>query len=341
MIRETAVTALDGLVGFRQPIDTAYDVLDAGNLASLSGKNFEDISGFVTIKNIIDTYEEVTLSDAQINTMLDNLRASAARDILYRIFNEKSQILESNILFPYEESFENKYDLTDAFYFIKFTPSNNKRLCTYLDNIILSFDKSVTFNIYLYNSGSLTPLIKSVTTVANQATKVYLGWPLYLGGTYRIGYKIADIGSAKPFKRDFELSNLSTKSINCNIEFRSANFLANNRIDVSNENSLEDGYGMNLEYSTAIDFTDEIIKNKDRFATALQMQMAITVADRIFTSSRSNITQRFGQEFLTKLDYILGNEDRGTGIKGQLRKEIKALTEYFFPVQRIQTSTLR
>lgn len=342
MIREAAISALDGLVGFRQPIDTTYDILDSGNLTSSSGKYFEDISGLVTIKNIIDTYEETSLSDAQLNTMLDNLRASATRDVLNKIFEDESINIESNTLFPYEENFKNTHILTKDFYFIKLTPSKNKRIVTCLDNIILSFDSVATFNIYLYSSQSLLPIqTKSVTTVANQATKIYLGWALDNIGTYRIGFKrtgTGSIGSAKPFKRDYQLSNVYTKSTNCLIEFRSANFLVSGRIDVDNEDSMEDGIGMNLEYSSFVDYTNEIIKNKDRFATAVQLQMALTVADRIITSVRSNITQRLSDEAINKIAFTVGNDERG--LKGYFIKELKSIKDFFFKENKIITATL-
>lgn len=342
MIRETAVTALDGLVGFKQPYDTDYDILDAGNLATSSGLVFEDATGIVTIRNILDTFEYDSLSEVQANEVLDNLRSSAARDILNKIFRGESTNIESNTLFPYEDDFLNTYDLVDDFYFIEIEPTNNKRISISLDNIWLSFNEAETFNIYLYHSKKLAPIqTKSVTTVANEATKVYLGYQLDDTGTYRIGYKKADVGTAKPFKREFELSNAHKLSQSAEIEYNSANFLANGRIDVNNVNALEDGYGLNLEYSSFIDWTHEIVKNKDRFARALQLQLAITLADRLLTTTRSGITERLTRESLDRIGYVLGSEEQGVGIKGQLRKELTDIKHFFFPKKKIINATLK
>lgn len=342
MIRETAVTALDGLVGFRQPLDSNYGVLDAGNLASSSGMYFEDSTGLVTVKNFVDTYEYDSPTSDQINTIMDNLRYSAAREVLNRIFDEESVNLESNTLFPYEEDFTETYTLTDDFYFIEIEPSNNKRVAFTIDYIWVSFNEAVTFNVYLYHSKKLSPIgTVAVTTVAHEATKVAANLVLDDTGTYRLGYKKADIGTAKPYKRDWENSSVPMNSRYACIEFESADFLANGRIDVDNTNSLEDAYGLNIEYSTMTDWTHEIVKNKNRFARALQLQMAITAADRIITSNRSNINQRLSREVLDRIAYTLGTEENGRGLKGQLRKELDAQKTFFFPKERIITSTLR
>ena len=206
----------------------------------------------------------------------------------------------------------------------------------------MAVNEAATVSRILYRSESLAPIqSRPITTVANEATKLNLGWVIDSTGTYRIGYKKSDVGTAKPFKRDFELSSIQMQSAYSQINLRSANFLANGRIDVNNDNSLEDGYGINLEFSSFTDWTYEIIKIKDRFARAVQLQMAITCADRIITTTRSNLSQRLTNEAMQKIAYILGNEEQGTGLKGQFRKELKAIKQFFFPIQTITTSTLR
>lgn len=342
MIREKTIQALDGLVGFRQPLESGYNVLDQYNLRSDSGLYFEDGSGIVTVKNIIDSYENDNLTDEQINDVLDNIRLSAVRDILNTIFADKSQIVESNTLFPYEEEFKTTYDLTDDFYYIEIRPTLNKRLALHLESIWLSFNEAATFNIYLFHSKKLAPVqTKEVTTVAHEATQVELNWYLEDTGTYRIGYKRSELGTAKPYERDFELANVAYRSDYAYMDFYSSNFLANGRIDVDNDNALEDGYGMNLNFSVFTDWSHEIEKNKHRFARAVQVQMSITAIDRILTSTRTNVTERLTEEAVLRLDYILGNEARGTGLKGQFKKEIEAIKKFFFPKNLIQTYTLR
>lgn len=338
MIREAAITSLLGRVGFRQPIDSAYAILDADNIKTDSGKYFDDASGLVSVKNIVDTYEYDDPTTVQINTILDNMRSAAARSVLSTLFSDQSKNLESNTLFPYEEEFSETYDLTNDFYFIEIIPPSNKRVVFSLDNIYLSFNEAKTFNIYLYHSKSISPIqTKEVTTVENEATKVELNYNLDLTGTYRIGYKKADIGTAKPFKRDFQLSSVFPLSNYAKIYFRSADFLTNGRIDVDNENALEDGYGINIEYSTFTDFTQEIIKNKSRFDRAYQLQMAIDVADRIKTSTRSNITERL----ITQSYSALGTENDGRGYLSQFKDEINKIKGFFFPKEQIINSTLR
>lgn len=340
MIRNEAIQALRGLVGFRQPIDPDYAFLDADNLQSDSGKIFQDISGFVTVQNIIDTfsYQGTTTTD-QRNTILDNMRDSAASDVLQEIFNDRSHIHESNVLFPYEQDYETSIDLSKEFNYIEIKHLK-KGITININNIILSFDGAATFNIYLYSSTTKAPVqTKSITTTAGEDTKLYLGWSLDGRYTYRIGYKLSEIGTARPYLRNYELSTLDEQAKNICFEYYSTDF-DGDRLDLGSKISNSDATGINLEYSVYTDWTMEVIKNKNILAKAIQVQMALTVADRILSSTSSNITQRLTNENLNKIGYILGNAEKGTGLKGQFRKEINDIKSFFFPRVNIMKTTI-
>jgi hypothetical protein len=341
MIREATVSALDGLVGFRQPIDPSMPTLNAANLKADSGLVFQDASGFVTIENIVETYNYPTSDETQLNTVISDLRASATRDILNTIFNDKSVGLESNTLFPYEEDFKSEQVLTDDLYFIELVPTKNKRLAISIDAIYVSFNEAATFKIYLYNSQSIAPIDEiEVTTVAYEAVKVPVNWVLDDLGTYRIGYKKSEVSTALPLERDYELSSIYIGSCFSSIDFKSANFLVNGRLDLDNENGLEDGYGLNFDYSVYTDWHAQIVKNKYRFSRAIQLQMALTLADRVFSSTRSNIKQRLSKDALQQIAYLVGNEESGTGLKGQFRNELTSIKSFFFPKMTLKERTL-
>ena len=335
MIRVEAIEALRGLVGFRQPIDPDYAFLDAGNIQSDSGIYYDDLSKIATVENIIDTsgYQD-SLSDAQKNTILDNIKDAVSNDVLTEIFNSKSHIKESNTLFPYEQDYKSTIDLENDLNYIEIKHLK-KGITTNINNIILSFNEDATFNVYLYKSTSINPIqTKEVTTSSGEDTKVYLGWNLDDRFTYRLGYKTSEVGTAKPYLRNYELSVMEELSDNICFEYYSANF-DGNRLDLSSESSNSDAFGMNIEYSVYIDWTKEIVKNKNLFSRALQLQMALKTANNILTSNNSNINQKISRDNLDKIAYILGNEDRGTGLKGQYRKEINDIKNFFFPVRRI------
>jgi len=340
MIRIEAIQALRGLVGFKQPINPNYAFLDSDNLKSDSGLKFEDITRIITIQNIIDTYEyQGTLTADQKNGILDSLRDSAANDVLIEIFNDKSFIKESNILFPHEQDYESTIDLINDFNYIEIKHLK-KGITTNINNIILSFSEDATFKIYLYKSTTKDPIEEiDATVVGGEDTKIYLGWNLDDRYTYRLGYKTSEVGTSKPYLRNYELSNIEELSNNICFEYYSANFNGD-RLDLSSELSYSDALGINIEYSTYIDWTSEIIKNKNLFAKAIQIQMALTVADLILTTTNSSITQRLTQEALERIGYILGNAEKGTGLKGQFRKEIENIKRFFFPVSRIYKKTI-
>lgn len=340
MIRIEAIQALRGLVGFKQPINPSYAFLDADNLQSDSGLKYEDITRFVTIQNIIDTYEyQGTLTDPQKNDILDALRDSAANDVLIEIFNDKSFIRESNTLFPYEQDYETTIDLDDDFNYIEIKHLK-KGITTNINNIILSFNEDATFKIYLYKSTTKEPIEEiDITVVGGEDTKLYLGWNLDDRYTYRVGYKTSEIGTSKPYLRNYELSTVEELSKNVCFDYYSANF-DGDRLNLNAEKTYSDALGMNIEYSCYNDWTAEIIKNKNLFAKAIQIQMALTVADSILTTTNSSITQRLTQDALERIGYVLGNTERGTGLKGQFRKEIENIKRFFFPERKIFKKTI-
>ena len=103
MIRSDKIqTALFGGVGFRQPTLAGYNIVDATNIASSSGLFFGDSSELVTIKNIKDCQEDLSISNENFNLLLANMQKSVILDVCNKIIAEQSDFIDSLNLYPYE-----------------------------------------------------------------------------------------------------------------------------------------------------------------------------------------------------------------------------------------------
>src|ERR1035437_2180939 len=82
---------LAGLVGFRQPYNPAYQILDPANQASRSGYYVTD-NPFVKIESIKDSQDFAGIVDSDFNTFLRNKLATSTVNVANAVFNETDYI---------------------------------------------------------------------------------------------------------------------------------------------------------------------------------------------------------------------------------------------------------
>lgn len=83
---------LKNRVGFRKPIDSSFEALDADNESTDSLLVFQDAHSMVSIANIKDSQPIVDISDSLLNTYLKNLRESNVLEVLNDVFKGQSSI---------------------------------------------------------------------------------------------------------------------------------------------------------------------------------------------------------------------------------------------------------
>jgi len=89
-----------------------------------------------------------------------------------------------------------------------------------------------------------------------------------------------------------------------------------------------------------MDYTELILKNRNLFWTAIQLQMHEKVLNLIRYSTRSNITERINKE-MVDLE-LFGNKGlKISGVIDKLNDAISTITKCLFPKSRIMMTTLR
>lgn len=348
MIRYDKIKAsLFGGVGWRQPTLSGYDIVDSDNQQSDSGLFFQDASSFCTIQNVKDSQQDVDVSDAQFNDYLKSLQESCIVEACNKITANESDLVQSVNLYPYEKAFNETLEKRGRFVGFEFGQPRCLSMIGRIPWIELSFNEDVVFDIHLFNSNRKDPIeTKSVTASANESVIFDLGYFIgdndqFKGGNFYLGYFEDDLGTAKAIKKDYDLSNfqVSTKLFDVNPISLDVN---GTQIDVRNPISESDTFGLNIGVDIYNDYTELIIRNKNMFWNAISYQMSEKVLSVLFTSVRSNRTQRN-----LKLDAgdvlfdLHGDKERGIkGVKSKLFMAIADIKKMIFYKPLISRGTL-
>jgi len=350
MIRVTEIDILLGLVAFRQPTLSGYGILDSDNIASSSGLYVDDVSGLLTVKNLKQTQEDPDISDAEFNTFLKNRMKSSFVTLTSSIFGE-GDLVENNVLYPYENDWIDANKLTNATDFVGFEidPAKTKNLAIVINKVMLEFSDADSVKVLLFHS-SQNALQDSdtVTTVAKSAkhTSVKYNLPAFnsvAGGKWYIGYLRSGL-TAQAYDRDYHSAKYDHRFRTFDIRpIQVAGWDAETLFDVNDIEYVDETWGMNFDITVYKDYTSLIVENANRFARGLQLQVAADLLNLLATSARSNRDERnVKAEALFELNGNRANPDipQTVGILKQLKDEISKLKALFGP-PLIQVNTLR
>lgn len=344
---QAATTGLFGGVGFRDSDLTGYNIVDAANKVTTSGLYFQDASELVSIKNIKDCQENPAITSVQFNTLLGNMQRSAILDVCNKVLKDKADFVSSNNLYPFEKSFQNILGKMGKFVGFEITPQRNGNVICKIPWVETSFDGVVTFNLYLYNSNLPTAPIqtKPITTIAGASNITILDWIVaddttYKGGIFYLGYFDDDLGTVSAYKKDYELSILRTITPYYSVEPIS---LTNSGTTISIVGNVyeSDTFGLNFGVDLYHDYTELILRNRNLFWNAIQLQMHEKVLSLIKYSTRTNATELRGNDN-TKVDFeLFGNSTlKISGVANKLNDAISTLINSLFRQSRISKSTL-
>jgi len=346
---QAATTGLFGGVGFRNSDIANYNIVDATNLLSSSGLCFQDASELVSIKNIKDCQENPSITSVQFNALLGNMQKAAILDVCNKVIKDKADFISSINLYPSEKTFENIIEKKGKFVALKIKPTIGNVICS-IPWVETSFNGVVTFNLYLYNTNlPSTPIqTKPITTVEGESNVTMLNWIVaddsaYKGGEFRLGYfendLIIDGVEVSAYKKDYESSNLKVQTPYYCIEPVSLTYVGT-KINIKDEVYESDTFGLNIGIDLRMDYTELILKNRNLFWTAIQLQMHEKVLNLIRYSTRSNITERINKE-MVDLE-LFGNKGlKISGVIDKLNDAISTITKCLFPKSRIMMTTLR
>ena len=129
---------LYGVVGFRQPLNPDYAIIDAANLTSRSGE-FVTENPFCKIEFLKDNQDYSRLSDAEFNTKLKEMQEASISSICHKVF-QKSDYIDRQVLYPYTQNRVNTEALPSGFICHKLRIDIKKNVAFKISRIFLDFD---------------------------------------------------------------------------------------------------------------------------------------------------------------------------------------------------------
>jgi hypothetical protein len=339
--RTTVITDLYGLVGFRQPLDPDYDVVDANNLVSRSGYYVND-NPFAKIEILKDVQDYRSASDAQFNAYLKQIQQTAISNVCNQVFNRRS-FNDRNMLYKNAQNLDTVETLPTGFvgYRIEVTPEKN--IAFKITRVLCGFSGTGTFTLYLYNTGQKTAIQSKEITITKAGQEVILNWEVNntgetYKGDYYVGYLTKDL-TIEPYARDYRNSNVLSKY--SGIDIYPVSFPKHTAVTIPNlkhEQGSSLAFGINLDITVYDDFTDLIIQNENLFAYAIYLDCVIMFLSNYLSSLRSNPNQREGGQNIARIMAEIEGQDgenvsKITGLRPSLLGELANINK---EIQKLQ-----
>lgn len=350
---------LYGVVGFRQPLNPVYAIIDANNQVSRSGE-FVTNNPYCKVEYLYDNQDYASLSDAEFNTALENMQKDSISMVAHSVFNQADYI-DRQVLFPYAQNRVNTETLNSGLVCHKIIVSAKKNVAFEITRVLLDFEGAGDIKIMLFNTSQDTPLFSQTVTINSTHQVEELNWVVdnsgdTYKGEYYLGYltNTGTIGTLKPFKRDYENSDI--QSIVTYLDINRYEFKGHTTEtlpDLTTEDSSDQSFGLNLDITVFEDFTDLIKQNESLFAYAINLDLQIKCIELYMASLRSNLNERESSRTLLRMIQVIegANEAESsvkvTGLRPQLSRAITRIKKEIDKVRRgylggrIKVDTLR
>lgn len=324
-----------GLVGFKQPYNPAYAVLDVENTESESGYYVTE-NTFVKIEYIKDNQDYYKITNEQFNELLREIKRTGISNVCNRVFNEYD-FLDRSVLFKYPTNKVNTEVLPLGFVGYKIEVGKEKNISFKINKVFLDFEGTGDLILRLYNTNTKSFLHEQLVTITSDHQTQVLDWVLdnseevYKGDFY-IGYTTQGL-TVQPYKRDFSLSNTMSSFKYLNIKGVSVeNHNTSQLFDIDKVDSVTFCNGLNLDITVYDDYTDFCLNNKMLFARAVQLDCIIQCVQIYMASLRSNANQSNSNQLYEKIMIDLEGTSSGSlvkvnGLRNQLVGEITTLKD--------------
>lgn len=348
------MSAMTGRLGWKQPTQSPYAIVDTGNQASASGRYFNDGSfhPIVTIKNIKDTCEDPAISNSDFNALLTQMQKSAIMQCLSAVF-DKAELIEQKTLFDRCLNYDLLIPNGSNFVGIRFRVPD-PRFTVQINSLGLYFNEAATFTLYLYHDSKKDPIWQqSVTTVADDQTIITPTTELLLNtaindyktGSFYLGYYQDDLAGAQAIDEQVhEFADTKCFGFDYFQSVKTGTDFNRKQISITAYT-----YGINAEVSCFRDHTVAIIRNAPLFDEAVGLQMAYMVCKQvIYAASRSNLNERALKEQMDKfgLQYELDGSvpisdvPVSSGLQKRINNILARVRQSFFPRYKSQVVDL-
>jgi hypothetical protein len=349
-------TSLIGLIGFKQPFNPDYTIVDADNRVSKSGYFVTD-NPYAKIEYIKDNQDYVKITNPDFNLVLKQLKQSAISNVCNQVFSEYD-FLDRNLLFKNATKKVNTNVLPIGFVGYRIEVGNTKNIAFKINRVLLDFQGTGTIKLLLWNTAKLSVLESKEIEITTDHQEVVLDWVLdnssdTYKGDYYIGYNTTDL-TVTPFKRDYENGNvMSSFKYLCIEQIAVPNHNTEVLFDISTYQGLSEDTGLNFDISVFDDYTGFVINNDYLFARAIQIDCQIQCIQLYLSSLRSNLNQSVSAQLYEKIMIELEGTSadsliRVAGLKNQLIGEISSIRKEIQKIKigvkksgQILVSTLR
>ena len=261
--------SLSGLIGFKQPFNPEYAIINASNQLSESGY-FVNSNPFAKIEYIKDCQDYAGISDVDFNTVLSDIVENSAVNVANQVFTESSYI-DRQVLYKYALNKNETEALPNGFIGFRIEIDDTKSVAFNITRVFLDFEGTGDVTLLLFNSAQKTVLKQK-------------------------GFALT------PYKRNYENSDIMSYTTHLNIEkIITPNHNTNVLFDLSKVEFLNENTGLNLDISVYDEFTDLIIQNRFLFSRAIFLSSVISSLQIYMTSLRSNRNERQAEELYKKV----------------------------------------
>ena len=331
---------LAGVVGWRQPQESEFAILDASNLASSSGLFFQGVHRLVTVENLKNALPE-PLSDSEFNDEILDMQKDAIQKVVHSVFQLKKP--RTKALLDKLRLFDNanvKDDLLPNVagrwvgYEIDLAKNNNLKVV--IDALGSEFSDIVAdVDIKLFHSSQKTAIATfPLTTLAGDSkfddlTGFIMDYLTFVGGTYYIGYEQDDLGAVQALGRSFDVSEQQNVPKHFQIRpIRVETYVGPDLFDIDDIEISSETHGLNFEFTTTVDITNLISDQKETFADLISKQMAIDVLTTMIYSTRTNAIKQETRT-MALLELKGTDKNRQIGLEWKLARAIEE-TEFDF-----------
>lgn len=341
--------SLVGLVGFKQPINPDYAIIDANNQMSESGYFVTD-NHFAKIEYLKDTQDYLDISDADFNAFLVNMKRASISNVCNQVFSNADYI-DRNLLYKNAFNKVNLETLPEGFIGYKICVDDTKDVAFKITRVLLDFQGSGTIKLLLWNNAKLEVIESQEIIISSDHQVAELNWVVNntketYKGEYYLGYIYTDALGVKPYKRDWNNANVMSYLTHLYIEkVNYPNHLTEMLFDISKLQGFSGTTGLNFDITVYDDFTDLIINNKNLFARAINIDLVISFLQAYLASLRSNRNEKLASELYQKIMIEIEGTRAGDnvisvkGLRPQLlseisniKAEIEKLKENYFGI---------
>jgi len=334
MINITKIqTALSGLVGFKQPYNPDYAIVDSINQASSSGYYITD-NPYAKIEYIKDNQDYVDISTTGFNSLLTDIKKSSVASVCNQVFSDYD-FIDRTLLFKNASNKIEVETLPTGFVGYHIRVTSQKNVAFKISRVLLDFQGTGSFTLLLWNTAKKAAIQSKVITITTDHQEVVLDWVIdnsdtTYKGEYYIGY-INNSLTVTPYKREWNSGNVLSNPTYLQVErVKVPNHLTTTLFDLDDVDGLPEDSGLNLDISVYEDYTDFIINNKMIFARAIQIEGIIGCIQLYVSSLRSNSNQSQSAQLYEKLMIELkgtGSESivKVIGLENQLLGEIASI----------------